>query len=1171
MDSSLSMNPLASVQLIPVINYLNLLSDFLFVEKSISEYDQHKPIPIINGLYQYFEDHRSNQTLILKLIRSLLLGSDLYGEKENENIDVIFVNTMFDYIISSLVFAKYGNIYGFLADTIRQEENLQFDYILGRVKENLRKAEFENEYGNSSTLTELSVSRIFNDLLMPLFPVSPYYINLLSLDYIFAQAGSTFLRLGRFNETYYTNFQNYTTINFDDGDIFNEYLLIGCIIENLLFHKVMDPLALKVFALPALCHYVSKKQETKNETIEKIIFNPHHWGAAYDYLFTYLDNSFTKIKNQLENDSVHQIHQVFTNFHSRAKFAKLVLDLKCKFLNDHYRETRIPVYIDNADYFKCRSGDVLPNINDWFNDQLHNIGEVYKKHDLEITLQLFKDSFAEDLQNIVINLVDATNNTGIDINFNNQQYLPYDLLELFDINYPVPHYYALVRENYTIRIISKNEEPELFHQTIGPSEEYILENAHRITLKFANESKQQFIDELINYKKDRLKTYLNYSENNLEHDEWWREFGLSLIPYYPCLTNITNNYQEINKFPCEKENIKFLNKLQDSSHLINRKTQNLLLSLGTNLKTVFINDLIDGSVLDELETVHKITLSFLKFTTPVNKIYEKFSQHIEEPNMENSCITQEGINFVSTIIDFLERNINQSFPNSKRMLLKMQVLKTRYTIIVGNITEELNLSLYVNSWNRNVGYGYKFVNIRNKTNDAIILAQLRTSYELKKKIFISLISNLSKSNEKLYRNYNDEIYGNKNNVKFLKFSENSSKLEEILLKYENGKLVPVNDSENLIYEINNQLRREYIKTSFYGISIHNHDNSQCMTDHYLKKTKYFRICTRHWRHLTRMHQNQMIENELLKDKIDPNNLLKSQMFNISTMYNFQNDTDLIHFLNNWLKDKQFEFSVWTKNNVVDKSGLLNKLLYDIRLELENVTIPDGEKRINSIYTYRERCKIEEERTLEDIINDFNDQQAGDTITFEDYYAVRNFAISGYERITRGTREAKLMKNALYKLAIRQSNNVSEEYELKLFYFDSMPVDTFQYQFIKDSQDIHLGKSIILQRFIRTSGSALAAKRIAGHPLDGFRNILYELNFYGPYLRAKIEISVNGTENLREKNVILLPGSEFQVERLAIVPGEKIGQYFKVVLSFKPKINDKYHMFKDIMRQMDRSN
>ncbi|XP_043474150.1 uncharacterized protein LOC122506172 [Leptopilina heterotoma] len=1149
-------DPISAVQMIPVINYLNLLSDFLFLENRLSEYDQYKPIPIVNGLYQYFEDHRSNQTLILKLIRNLLLGSDLYGEKENENIDAVFVNAMFDYIISSLVFAKYGNIYGFLIDSIRQEGDLQLDSILERIKQNLKKAEFENEYGNSSTLTELSVSRIFNDLLMPLFPQPPNDIDLLSLDYIFAQAGSTFFRLGRLNYAEYYKPKIFSVNNHEN--LFDEYLTLAHVLENLHYHKLINPFTLKSFALPALFHYVTMEENLKTVSVTKIIFEPFHWERAYDGLFQYIKDASAKIENQLANDYTYKMHRAFSVFQSRAAMAKFILDLSCERLDDIEPKSEMRTYLEYRKEYKCNKGGVLEKIDNWFKDQLHNIGEVYEKYDLGMTQQIFNESFLDDFRGVVIKLL-IPDSKAIDKSFNNSEYFSYDLLEFYDNNNQYSDYYALLRENYTVTLISEYDEPALFHQLIGPSIEDIIHNSDRIILKYANESIQQLSEELMKYKKARFKSYLNHSDNSPEQTKWWKEFGLSLVPHYPCFSQITN-YRDATERLCDKDDIKFLNKHTSniSSQITHNATKKLLSNLGTTIETVFIKDIIERNVIDLLVSNNRSVWFPTDYDINKGKIYQEFATKILEPTFEIYSFDELEIKLLLTIIDGLEDKVTKWFSHIQTMLNNMKLLKNTNPLKIYDIDNKSNQTLFVNTWNQNNGFGYKFVHYLNHTNFQVSAAKLRTDFKSKEKIFI-----VPRQNSKgIYIKFNNQLHDNRDKIIFI-----TSDLEVILLNIRNGTrdLVPDNGTNDIIYEINNQLWNDNVNVTFYRISYHDHNDELCNSDYYLQKTKHEKICSRHWRYIEKTDHDRTIIKNVLKNKYDKNNLLENEIRNILRMYTFPNDTTLIYFLNNWLQDKQFKNSDWSRKNILDSSGLLNKIIYDVRLENKGISITDGEIRINSIYTYKERTEIEEQRTLENIINDYNNQKEDYSVMFEDYYAIYNFVTNNY-KISFDTREGKMMRNALYKLAIRQYDDQLEEFDSKLFYFESVSFDIFNRIFYQRD------KIFTLQKCLLMSINEKSALRFAAQSNLGYKNILYEMKFFGPYLRAKIDVSVgNESEVFGEKRIIIFPGSEFHIDRMAIGPFKEIGNYLKVVLTFKYHNDQNYELFnfnfiKEIMRK-----
>ncbi|XP_051164598.1 uncharacterized protein LOC127283640 [Leptopilina boulardi] len=1123
-------DPLATVQFISVINYLNILSDFLYTENYLTEVHQNKQIPIVNALYEYLEENRDNVSEKVKLIRKLLQGSDLYGERDNENFDIIFVNTMFDYIISSLVFAKYGNSYGFLAEIIRKTENLKFDYVLTMIRETLENTTFKNEYGSNSKLTPLSVNRIYNDIIMPLFPQPNTNISILSLDYIFAQAGSIYLRLGKISDVYYPDNENYTYKYFQQNNyyLFDEYLAVGHIIKYLLYQKKIDSFTLHAFALPALLYYISteKKVVTDDKTITNVIFQPQHWEKACSNLFQYLDNSFDKIKNQLTMDYTLKIHLAFSNFQNFAAMAELILDSECQFLSKEYRETRISVYIQNAENFECQRGFVLRNLNDLYEEQIYNISEIYGKYDLEITQQSFRDSLIDDLHGVVVTLLFTNDQIVLDDHLNNSsQQLSYDLLEFYSPQNETFDYYALIRENYTVTIIKESDNPEIFRQKINFSIKKLIHSGHRIILKYANESTNKLTEELMKYKKKRFKSHL-VSLNDKSH--WWKEFGLSLMPFYSCLNNITE-HQFIKNNTCEKNIIKFINKFSNVSlHLIQKNTQSLLSSLGTTIKTIFLKETISKIV-----DVNNDSNLLPQNDTPMDEVYDKFSLNMEEPSFKSFCRTQNGMILVVRIINDLEKNINYNFTSVKDILNKMQLLKFTYTKQIQMMVNGKKEQFLVNSLNDNTGYGYKFIIIRTSNNTQEI-AQLRTGYEFKDEILIiPIMQNLSLNNVKTYMKLNNTI----------------------------------ESKPYFIYEINNQLRRKSTRVLFSGIPIYYIDNDKCNTEEYLEKTEHFGDCLREWRFKIKIIN---YEEETVKS-LRKQGILKRRHFSfeakirvILKYYTFLNDSSIYYFIENLSKDLSFEKNDWSIKNIIDKSGYLKKLMYDIRLEKSNkVLLYDGERRINSIYTYRERCKIEKGTSLENIINDYNDQKACYSVTFEDYYAIRNFATTGDRRITADISEAKQMKIALYNLAVRQFEDLSEEFEFRLF-----RVDTKHLEFI--AKELYVGKRIVLQKFTSTSAREESVMRFYSYPSSGFKNILYEYNFIGPYFRAEIEMKVEQFEVLWEKKNILLPGSVFTISQIKNVTISGMGNVLKVLLtSTFDSINEKYEWYKNIMNEIKR--
>ncbi|XP_051174974.1 uncharacterized protein LOC127290451 [Leptopilina boulardi] len=1121
-------NPIASVQLIPIFNYLNLLSDFLFAENYLHEIQQYQQIEIVNSLYDYLEDYNDNKTMQMKLIRNLLRNSDLYGEANDEEVDKIFINSMFHYIVSSLVFEKYGNIYGFLAETIRNVESINYEFVLKIIKKNLENAKFQNENGIISSLNQLSVNAIYSDIILPIFPKSKTNLSILSLDYIFAQAGSTYLRFGRINDFYSFNFEN-NNFRYFQENLFDEYLIIGHIISNLFYHKQIDPITLRVFALPALLYYTTTEDKVKNETIRNIIFSPHHWKTAYNNFLEYVVEAFDQIEDQLRNDYTYKIHVAFSHFQSRASIAKYFIDSNCRYLSETQRERRIYAYVQHGEQIECKSGFFLPTINNSYNNQIYQLGELYGNYDLRIMMQYFNESLIEDFYNIKINLLVA-NDQVLDSLFKNSDYLSYDLLEFVYTNNKTLDYYALIRRNYSVELTKETDDPEFFLQQVGPSLGELLRPAKRITLKFPEDSVYQFCEELMKYKKERFKSYLSLFDYNLQTNEWWKEFGLSLVPYYPCLSNVTT-YSDIEKNVCEKENFKFFQKFtQDISlQIVQKKTQTFLSSFGTTIKSVFVKDMLEKTVEALVMPYEQSKLSSNIYIL-MDKVYETLSLHIEEPKYETLSITQEGIKSVRTIITDLKTKLNRSFKTTEEILNNINILNNKFIIGVNIFGRSRKRTLFTITYNNKTSYGYRFI-ITDTSDDKTKIALMRTGYELKDKIFI--------------------IPGN-----------NSSEIQKIYTKlnFENMQ------SDYSIYEINNQLRKKSTKVVFSGISNDNVSEDKCMQHEYLDKTVNVKNCLRIVHYNVKRDQIEDLV-ELLKNKLSLDGVhvaSEEQIRDKLKIYTFPDDkTFTTLFAQKWLSDTKFEESDWSKSCLIENPDLLNKLRYDVLLENNNVTIPDGKYRISSSYAYRERCKIEKGTSIENIINDFNEREEGFSVSFEDYYAIRNFAMTGHERITADTSESRLMKLALYKLAIRQSDDLREKYDWTLYRFESKPAEMVTKKLCK-------GKRIILQQFTSTSTSIQSALRFGVKPASGFRNILYKMKFVDPYFRAKIKTKVDQFEPINEMNVILLPGSEFEIENISIGTMREIDHVFIVIMTFNTD-NSKHNWYKHIMSHITEMN
>ncbi|XP_051159226.1 uncharacterized protein LOC127280343 [Leptopilina boulardi] len=1097
-------NALEIVQLIPVFTYLNILSDFLFIENYLSEIDQNKQIPIVNALYKYLDDNQNNFENKNKLIRNLLKGSDLYGEKDNEHFDITFVNVMFEYIISSLIFDKYGNIYGFLADVFCRAKCFQVNQILNMIRKNLEIALFQNEYGDESTLSNLSVNRIYNDIILPLFPRPKANLSLLSHDYIYAQAGLMFLRPGRINTAYYNDFES-SDENLTEENLFEEYLLIGRVIEKLILSDEKNFEISKAFALPALSYYIlNSKYLFEFENMENIISQSNFWSTAYQELFQYISKAINDPEVNLRNEYIVKMHLALSNFQSSASLLKTFQEQNCTHLAVSQQILRLPIDLHYPESYQCKFVKPVPNLKQYLMSQIYTISELYETYDFQLVQEVFPKSLIDNFNQdgIIIKILDSNNTLKSDDDLSKSEHSSCDILELYFPNNKSFGYFILRRDDYNIIFINKADNPEVFQQEMKICFKKLSSTPNLEILKTTNENMNEFFKNYIKYKKLRLESHLTYLDNYYKRhnkslkNDWWKEFGLSLVPYYPCLSNMsdTNYYGSI----CVSNKIKYLHDYQHS--------------LGTTIRSIFLKNAA-SETLNEILTKNQYQFSII-FVLNINKIFENIPLYLKYPAFQLTYATKDTIRLLEKIINSLKEKTDFSFTSIISSLSKILILKSNVYKSIYAIGEKNSRLVFVNTLQNhsNTGYGYKFIFLSSNISE---IAQLRTDYDF--------------NDEKLFLQWYLE------------------KERNIFIALNNVSFQP--EPNHIMYEINNQLRRRPIKLLFSGISMINYDE-KCN-----EEEKFINLCQR--RRL--LNEKSYYENEAINFVKKKLNLSENVIRNILETYTFPDNATLMRFINDGLDNNSFNEPNWGRKYIINNRDLLNELRYNIHFENHNISEFEAEFRINSFYTKIERSKIEEESSINRIITDYNKQNARYSCTFHDYYAIRNYATTGYKRITGDTQEAKFMKIALYKLALRQSDEYEEKLELKLFRFETKPISIIQ--------NISSQQYITLQKFVLAFSNAGTATEFVGYPTVGYSNILYEMIFNGLYVRVKIDQFYRK----KERNIILLPGSTFLISGSETVQIGGLGNVLKLKLEFIHYYNEKYYWHKHIMNELAKIN
>ncbi|XP_043464472.1 uncharacterized protein LOC122499934 [Leptopilina heterotoma] len=1083
-------NPIEAVSLIPIYTYFNLLSDFLFSENYLSIDDRQSQIPVVNGLYEYFEERPNNTDV---LIRSLLQGSDLYGEKIGESVDETFVNAMFDYIISSFVFSKFGNIYGFLADVVRKTDSLLIDNILQNVKISLSLMVIQSENGDRSTLTPLAVDRIFNDIISPLFPKSknPDH-RLLSLDYIYAQAGSILLQPGRMNATYYSN--EFTEKNKIDNEetLFDEYLLIGHLLEELIIAEKVAQLNVTAFALPALFVYVINEKKTlEQEKTINIIYDPQHWLRAYNTLLLHLDKIYSKIESYLKVDAKYNLHFALSNYKTLSSLTKYytTIDPDCQ-----------PENI-NTDK-KC--ANISEKIQSHFNHNIDNIIYAYKTFDTKSINNAFDNYFPSTIRDMKVKIRLLGMN-----DIHNIMRVHFPSSNIFEIYFPnkTTMYYHLKRENYK-SIVKKNF---LFGMLLNRTTHAPDE---KIRSSFTEEL-NSLRDKIVEEKSKNLKELL--MKNQSLNADWWKKYGLSLVPFYPYLSgkidNNTDSEVDTLTFYSNENNEKI------SLYLLEENTKSNLTSTGTTIRALNMKKLLTKIIEEEKVLKFEIYTDYLKysrlskFTNDVIEFYRRSLIRFSTP-LNNILLKK------NELLTVLKENINRvkiltslSYPNVLNLI--DNIMQYIMTIIIFSKSDPNDYEHKINVLSQtsllDSNFGYKFVTL-NDYNIAI----LRTIdyYSGPRKVLL-LQNNTDSTIEKIYRIVNST------------------------------NLKPTNE---YLYEIDNRLQKFPHSFQFDSIDIADFNLNDCSNNERVKFDK----CPRR---INRENQKRLVNYTINECIFEMPNMTDPPMRKIMNNYVIPENKgfDITEFIQNWLKERNLLSPKYNKEYIIPRKEVLFKLRYSEWLEEDDLQFSEAEERIKKMYTPKQRNLIEAKTTLQEIFDKYKSDNQRFVATFDDYYAIRNFATTGYKRIKSDTDGAKRMKNALYKLAIRQSDDPLEKFETLLRVMESFSKKSVQKLFFERSE-------YTLQKFTITS--IRIVNKVTYHR-EGFVNVMLTMIFPDFYFRAKVQQK----NCFLHKRSILLPGTKFKIQTAEYINVTGLGYILSVRLEHIYADNEVYSGYKNIMNNI----
>ncbi|XP_051172672.1 uncharacterized protein LOC127288988 [Leptopilina boulardi] len=582
-ETSLFMYSTQTFQFLSILSYTDKLSNIFYNQDLLESNNQFQHYAIINAYFEHLNRTNNEEEAKRRLVQNLLQGSDLYGGHENETLDMEYVDATFQYIISNIVFADYGNVYGYLAKIVNLANNLTLSFLKQNILEDLMRLEFLTPEGTISKLSLLSSVRIRDDFLLSLFPQPEKDMNITDIDYIYAQAGLIFAHSGKINTTNVT---------------FNDFIVISQTLELAVLENTTNQSALTVFTLPALLFNASNEAKKFNQQyVADCVQNETFLAETLNSLFSYLNETFLTINREAyESSPFYQFNITMSHFKSRTDLAEHFLRQQCNLENE--TESAIDKYKLFASSSKCPNNEsiLLPNVDQVYQSQVDVLQEKY--HSLmEILLQqVFSYAGLVDLINSTKTAVYESQTVPIPTSCFPYPCPPYQprlnpniylfALRTADGNF----YYALDKSGSNLNLLYYNSDPEEFLNKIGLPPKAELEiSAIPTILKHSFETYETFIDRLARLKAKEFANQLYSTGYEKTFKEKIVDVLVAFVPFYNCIKFAKAGDNVGASFSCISDVISWIpfggQLLQLSSKLGTMTFNHLLLATGVSVKT----------------------------------------------------------------------------------------------------------------------------------------------------------------------------------------------------------------------------------------------------------------------------------------------------------------------------------------------------------------------------------------------------------------------------------------------------------------------------------------------------------------------------------------------------------------------------------------------------------
>ncbi|XP_051171650.1 uncharacterized protein LOC127288305 [Leptopilina boulardi] len=535
-NASIFIQQSSNFQFLSVCHYINIFGIYFYNNDLITLDERNQTIPVLNTLFEYLNKFDNEYEVKLKLLKKVLKGSDLYGGEENETLDMKYVIETYQYIISTALFSQYGNINGFLAQIINKANNVNFSALKKTVQESLSQNNISRDYcspdDNNYKLTQLTIKKVFDDHIWPVFPQPEQEMSIMEVNYIYAMVG---LKIVRSVSSDITNLT------------FREYVLIARELDLQDFNNQTYEMVLKLFSTPALFFY-AYHQKDKFQKIDHLTQNNEFWIEAYEFLFSHISSTMLQI---VQKDIINSLHYKLENkisaIKSRTFIAIDILKAYCDYEN-YGQVSLVVIEMYKTLYHwilklvlpkRCLEYD-LPELEQRYQDQFTSIQNMYNAIERDAIKQVIIDGelMKKMNSNATVMLAQVptypqrcTFCSPTPRKANDGIYLLFGIKEENKKSF-----YALKQDDNVLSLLKSSDNEKEFAKAVANDSSLIMEIAiFSKTLKQDNEDYRGFINRVADIKTTQFINKLK----NYYYDEAIGEKFLNvikcLIPFYSCI------------------------------------------------------------------------------------------------------------------------------------------------------------------------------------------------------------------------------------------------------------------------------------------------------------------------------------------------------------------------------------------------------------------------------------------------------------------------------------------------------------------------------------------------------------------------------------------------------------------------------------------------------------